>query len=165
MDLGNLEELKNLINEEIELYKGLKSLFEDKRLALVSNNVPSLLEVDDKILTCIEAIKSAVNHRRTIAKLSGNSNLNMSEMISLARGFSPELADELSQSKDKINSLLAEIAQTERIIKELLHHGMKLVTKTLNMITNSASIAGDYDRSGKNITTEIGQISSVVEEV
>ena len=51
------------------------------------------------------------------------------------------------------------------VIKELLRHGMNLVNKTLNMISNAAAIAGEYNSAGKNTHSEIDRISSVIEEV
>ena len=42
---------------------------------------------------------------------------------------------------------------------------MNLVNKTLNLISNAVSMAGDYNRTGKNVQSDIDRISSIVEEV
>lgn len=157
--------LINLIEDEIKLYESLKGLFEIKRQVLIQNDVEGLLEADDKILTKVEEIKSSVNLRQTLAKFIGKSNLNMSGMIELAKDIDSNEVERLEQLQLKINELTAEVARQERTIKELLHHGMNMVSKTLSLVTNAVSISGDYTRSGKNTQNPISQISSVVEEV
>jgi len=163
--LRNLEELKNLIDEEIQLYRVLDTQFEEKRKILISNNADELLKIDEKILNTVDEIKSAVYHRQTVSKLVAGKDLSLSEMISAAKESAPELAGEFEIAKDQIAKLSEEIARKERIIKELLRHGMNLVNKTLNLISNAASIAGDYNRTGKNVQSSIDRISSIVEEV
>lgn len=163
--MRNLEELKNLIDEEIQLYRVLDTQFEEKRKILISNNADELLKIDEKILNTVDEIKSAVYHRQTVSKLVAGKDLSLSEMISAAKESAPELAGEFEIAKDQIAKLSEEIARKERIIKELLRHGMNLVNKTLNLISNAASIAGDYNRTGKNVQSSIDRISSIVEEV
>lgn len=163
--MKNFEELKNSIFEEIELYKSLDTLFEEKRKILISNNADNLLKIDEKILNLVDEIKSVVCHRQTLAKLIAGKDLNMSEMIETAKEHAPELVCEFEHAQKQIKELSEEIARKERIIKELLRHGMNLVNKTLNLISNAASIAGDYNRAGKNVQSDIDRISSIVEEV
>lgn len=163
--MKNFEELKNSIFEEIELYKTLDALFEEKRKILISNNADNLLKIDEKILNIVDEIKSVVCHRQTLSKNIAGKDLNMSEMIEEVEKSAPELVGDFKNAKEQIIELSEEIARKERIIKELLRHGMNLVNKTLNLISNAASIAGDYNRAGKNVQSDIDRISSIVEEV
>lgn len=165
MDLGNLKVVKNLIEEELELYSDLNGLFEEKRKILVSNSVDALLEVDEKILNVVGAIQSSVNHRQLVVSKFGFKVENLTQMINFAKEYDNELAQEFKLTQEKINYLISEIAHKERIIKELLRHGMNMVNKTLNMISNATSMAGDYNSYGKSTNGEIDRISSVVEEV
>ncbi len=163
--MKNLEELKKSIYEEIQLYKTLDELFEEKRKVIISNKAEDLLKVDEKILNVVDSIKSAVNHRQTLSKILADKNLSISEMIELAKTSAPTLVGEFEAAQNQIIELSNEIARKERIIKELLRHGMNLVNKTLNLISNAVSMAGDYNRTGKNVQSDIDRISSIVEEV
>ena len=165
MDLGNLKTIKNLIDEELELYSVLNNQFEEKRKILVSNSVDELLVIDEKILNTVDSIKSSVNHRLILSNKFGLQATNLTQMISLVQSVDKELANEFKSTQIKINNLINEIAHKERIIKELLRHGMNIVNKTLNMIYSAASIAGDYNNHGQSVQNEIGRISSIVEEV
>lgn len=165
MDLGNLKTIKNLIDEELELYSVLNNQFEEKRKILVSNSVDELLVIDEKILNTVDSIKSSVNHRQILSNKFGIQATNLTQMISLVQSVDKELANEFKSTQIKINNLINEIAHKERIIKELLRHGMNIVNKTLNMISSAASIAGDYNNHGQSVQNEIGRISSIVEEV
>jgi len=165
MDLGNLKIIKNLIDGELELYSTLNNQFEEKRKILVSNSVDELLSIDEKILNTVDSIKSSVNHRQKLASKFGIYATNLSQLIVLSQEIDEEVANEFKISQEKINELISQIAHKERIIKELIRHGMNIVNKTLNMISNATSIAGDYNNLGQSVQGEIGRISSVVEEV
>ncbi len=165
MDLGNLKTIKNLIDEELELYSVLNNQFEEKRKILISNSVDALLSIDEKILNTVDSIKSSVNYRQTIARKFGIDATNLTQLIALSQNYDSELAKEFKFSQEKINGLINEIAHKERIIKELIRHGMNIVNKTLSMISNASSIAGDYNNHGQSVQSEISRISSIVEEV
>lgn len=165
MDLGKLREIKSLIDEEVELYSTLKSLFQEKRKVLVSNDVEALLSVDDRILNIVASIETAVNYRKRFSETHYGRNLNMSEMIFEAEKLDNDLAVNFKDGQTIVQNLMKEIAHEERVIKELLRHGMNLVNKKLNMISNATSIAGDYNRTGRSVNSSIDRISSVVEEV
>lgn len=163
--MNNLEELKNSIKEEIQLYNVLNTLFEEKRKILISNKAEDLLKVDDKILNTIDSVKSAVNHRQTISKLVAGKDLSLTEIIALAKSSQNSLVADFEAAQKQIVELSEELATKERIIKELIHHGINMVDKTLKLISNTTSIAGDYNRTGKNVQSDISRISSVVEDV
>lgn len=163
--MEQLKKLKILIDEEIELYEALSRYFEEKRQVLIANDVEGLLSVDDKILNTVDAIKAVVKSRMELCSLFGDANMGVSRMIEEARKCDPELADGFLKAKEKIQSLTEEIAAKERIIKELLYHGMKIVTKTLGVISGAVSSAEDYNSLGQNTHSNIDKISSIVEEV
>ena len=168
MNSEKLKLLKALIDEEVELYTTLSSYFEEKRKILISNSTDALLEIDDRILNTVASIKSAVNHRQNVTAKCGYSSLNMSQMIELAKNIDLNITEEFQASQFKIQNLIEEIAKKERIIKELIKHGMNMVNRTLGLIsnvTNSPSLSGDYNSYGKSNQSVISQISSVVEEV
>ena len=165
MDLGKLRGLKKLIDEEVQLYSKLKSLFQEKRKILISNKVDDLLIVDEKILNIVDSIKSSVNLRERISEQPENKQLTLSQIIAEAEKYDKDLAHEFSLAQQEVHTLIKEISHEEMVIKELLRHGMNLVNKTLNMISNAAAIAGEYNSAGKNTHSEIDRISSVIEEV
>ena len=115
--MKNLEELKKSIYEEIQLYKTLDELFEEKRKVIISNKAEDLLKVDEKILNVVDSIKSAVNHRQTLSKILADKNLSISEMIELAKTSAPTLVGEFEAAQNQIIELSNEIARKERIIK------------------------------------------------
>lgn len=165
MDLGNLTTIKNLIDEELELYSILNNQFEEKRKILITNSVDDLLAIDEKILNTVDSIKSSVNYRQTLSHKFGIEASNLTQMIALAQSVDEKLAHEFKITQEEINNLINEIAHKERIIKELIKHGMNIVNKTLNMISNASSVAGDYNHHGQSVQSQIGMISSIVEEV
>lgn len=165
MDLGNLKTIKNLIDEELELYSILNNQFEEKRKILVSNSVDDLLTIDEKILNTVDSIKSSVNHRQNLSNKFGIHSSNLTEMIALAQNIDTNLAEEFKMTQEQINELIKEIAHKERIIKELIQHGMKIVNKTLGILSNATSLAGDYNSHGQSTQGEINRISSIIEEV
>ncbi len=165
MDLGNLKTIKSLIDEELELYSILNEQFEEKRKILISNSVDNLLSIDEKILNTVDSIKSSVNHRQMISNKFGIQATNLTQMIELSQGLDNNLASEFKISQEKINELINQIAHKERIIKELIRHGMNIVNKTLSIISNATSMAGDYNNHGQSVQGEISRISSIVEEV
>ena len=165
MNIEKLKILKSLINEELELYTELDTFFEEKRKILISNSTEELLAIDDKILNTVASIKSAVNHRQQITFKCGYRSLNMSQIIELAKNIDADITEDFKITQKEINELINEIAKKERIIKELIRHGMNMVNKTLGLISNATTLTGDYNNRGKSTQGEINRISSVVEEV
>ena len=165
MNIEKLKILKSLINEELELYVELDNYFEDKRKILISNSTEELLAIDDKILNTVASIKSAVNHRQHVTLKCGYRTLNMTQIIELSKNIDITIAEEFKTIQKEINELIKEIAKKERIIKELIRHGMNMVNRTLGLISNATVLSGDYNNRGKSTQGEINRISSVVEEV
>lgn len=163
--MNNLEELKKSIDEEIQLYTTLNELFEEKRKILISNKADDLLKIDESILNTVDTVKSVVNHRQRISKLISGKDLSLSEIIAVANSSQSPLVSDFEFAQKQIVELTQELANKERIIKELIHHGMTMVNKTLKLIAGTTPIAGDYNRTGKNVQSGIDKISSVIEEV
>ena len=160
----NLKSFDNLIENEIALYGRLKELYIQKKQTLISNNMQELLAVDDAILNLLDEIKSMANHRQKFCKSIGKNNVCLSEIIKMAEDLDATLVDGFKVKQSRIKDLQEEIDRQESSSKELIKHGMIMVTKTMNLMSSTALVAGDYNNFGKNTQSELAKISSVSEE-
>lgn len=165
--LENLNNLNNLISYELGLYEKLRDFYAEKKKILIASKVDELCAIDDEILKLTDEIKSALNHRRTFCKGLGRENICLSDLEVEAKTLDKALADEFREKKQQTKTLIEEIKKQEKSSLELIRHGINIVNKTLNLITNKTAVpvAGEYDSSGKASPNGLMQMSLVSEEV
>lgn len=165
MSNNTLEQFKETIDKEIQEYEAMEELYKLKQAVLVQGRSDALWDVDAKIVDKINNIKTIANERKTVAKYLGDENLTMTDAIERAKFSNEALAKKLQSQKAKLNVLSNSISLYEKTNMDLIKHGLTMAEKTMSMIVSIvAPQPNQYDRSGKNLSNDKMQISSVVEE-
>jgi len=162
---ASLIQFKEIVDEEIIAYEAMEELYKIKQSFLVQGRSDALWEVDAKIVSRMENIKSLNLKRKEVAKYLGNEDLTMTEAIEKAKASNDVLANKLQVQKTKLNILSKSIQLCESTNMELIKHGLIIVGKTLNIIMNAVlPQTSEYNKFGKNIDNNKVEISSIVEE-
>lgn len=160
-----LEQFRETVDKEIQEYEAMEELYKLKQAVLVQGRSDALWDVDAKIVSKIDTLKTITSERKEVAKYLGNENLTMTEAINKAKASNDKLAEKLQNQKTKLNVLSNSISLYERTNMDLIKHGLVMAEKTMGIIIGVLSPQpNEYDKSGKNVGTEKMQISSVVEE-
>ncbi len=161
----NLLQFKDVVDEEIQAYEAMEELYKIKQAFLVQGKSDMLWEVDAKIVSRMENLKTLNVKRREIAKYLGNEDLTMSEIIEKAKYSNDGIAEKLQMQKTKLNILAKSIKLCETTNMELIKHGLVIVGKTLNIIIKAIlPSTNEYNQFGKNVENDKMQISSIIEE-
>lgn len=159
--------LENNLNREIDLYKELVDLFKEKQEILVSKDSEKLINIDVLIQNKAETIQELINTRIEIMhSISPKAEITMSDIISECEKQDNNLAKILIRQKDEVNSLVATLADLEKINIELTKYGIKVTNKVLQIILNNITIPStEYDKKGNTVNQQDIPLSSVNEEV
>src|SRR5574344_1563475 len=160
----SLAKFKEAVDEEIKVYEEMEDLYKLKQAVLVQCKTDELWDVDAKIVSHIDTVKSLSKKRQEAGKYLGNENITMSEIIEKAMEKNKELAESFKEQKKKLNTLTTSISLYENTNLELIKHGITMTDKKLKIIFDSiVPHAMQYDSMGKNKESSELEISSVVE--
>lgn len=157
--------LENNLNREITLYEELCLLYEEKRKILVSSSPEELEVVDTKVVNKSQEVKTAIEERlRIISEISKTTDC-LSDIINECAKEDKAQAEALEQKRCRINKIVKKLQQQDKTNIELTKHGLKVSSKIMQIILNTAIAANaEYDKMGKPITQTDIQISSISKE-
>ena len=162
--LEKLNLVKPLIQSVVDEYKELNSLYTEKTDVLVKGTSEDLVEIDNKIKEKFHVIATLQNTWMKKLSIKNVNEINLTYIEEQAAKFDLKLADEYKEIRNEISKLVDDLKKNQMINRELVHHGLKLVGKKLNLI-NEVAGGSEYDATGRSSTDRIKISSTIVEEV
>ena len=160
-----LIKFKEVIDEEIQAYETLDELYSIKQSILVQRKSDALWDIDSQIVKEAEIIKEINKKRKNVAKYLGNEDITLAEVIEKAKQSNKDLADKLSNQKERLNLLSNSLSHRENTNLHLIKHGLVMVQKTLDIIVDAiVPQTKQYNKDGKNTEMDKSLISSIIEE-
>lgn len=149
-DLKIYDEIENVIEEQIENYKEIEKLYITKQNILKRGSAQELFDIDYEIVDKYEKAKRVEIKRKTFFSVLGGENINLSEVIEMAKEDNSEKVPRLIEQKTQLNSLFEQIKHQEIINLELIKRGKQLVDKHIKIILDFVSPnTKEYDMNGK----------------
>ena len=164
--LQKLDEISIIIKKQIDIYKDIKDLYNDKRNILIAGDLTLLEKTDNEIIIKASEVNKYEIKRQIICnKLGINQNGgNLSEIINYAVNNSYD-AQNFINMKETINSLVDEIKELDKINRALISKTSEIIGNTIKIITNNAYInTCEYSNTGKKIENKGLELSSIIEE-
>lgn len=161
----DIQELENIVDNEINGYKNIEKLYVDKKEILIQGKAQELYDVDSKIEDTYKSIHNFSEARKNLSKKLNMPTFSMTDIINNLKETDKEAAVKFEQKKETVNKLAKKIFELEKTNLELLKHGSKITSKTLEIILRSLKpTTKEYNQKGQNIANEALEISSIVEE-
>ena len=162
--LEKLNLVKPLIQSVVDEYKELNSLYTEKTEILVKGTSENLVEIDNKIKEKFHVIATIQNAWMKELSVRSVEEVNLTYIEEQAAKYDLALAAEYKQIHDEVRELVEDLKKNQMMNRELVHHGIKLVNKKLNLI-NEAAGGSEYDSNGRSSSDRIKISSTIVEEV
>lgn len=156
-----------IVDEEIDAYVALKSLYVEKEEVLIKGKREDLFNIDTKILNQAKIIQEIETRRTDITKALGNEKITLTNIIDKLKTENSALAESFTQQRQKLQELTKDLKTLQKRHESLVEHSLKIVEKTIDIIYSVAAPQSEqYDKTGNNTKiNENNVISSVIEEV
>lgn len=135
-----MEKLLNILDEELELYKTILELSNNKTTLLKENKVKELeamtKEEEALVAKVIEKEKIRIQEVKNICKAYGKpeQNLKIEELCEFIDGSQ----DELLNYKKEIVKILEELKNINKINSSLINSSLEYINFTVNMLTETS---------------------------
>lgn len=165
MDNVIFKEIENIIDKEIDNYEKIEKLYMDKRDILVKGDILNLESIDNKIVDQYNRIKSISELRKNLSEKLSDKDLNLSEIISLAKKENYNNIEKFHLQQLKLQHLAKNIQIQEKNNFQLIQKGLNIVNQTIKIILDNIQVNNsEYNHCGRSQNNNI-EISSIVEEV
>lgn len=149
-----IEELKNLLKDELTLYKELIPVSEAKTRIIVENNLEALAEITgreqaavDKILSLERKREAVMNDIRTVINRK-NGEFSLRTLISLM-AQQPKEQKELSILRDELNAAVQRLAEINNRNRDLIQQSLELIEFNMNFIQSTRTLMADNSYTKK----------------
>lgn len=163
--IEKLNEINDIIQKQIDVYKNIKDLYNEKRNILIAGDLTLLEKVDNEIRTKANEINNYESKRKSLCiDLGLNENSGLSEIINYAikNNYNEE---SFVKNKKTINNLVGEIMELDKINRALIAKTGEIIDSTIRIITNNAFVnTNEYNSLGKRVETGSLELSSIIEE-
>lgn len=163
-----LQQIKEIVDEEIQAYESLGDLYTVKQSILVQGKSDALWDVDAQIISRADIIRSINQKRKNLFKYMGDENMSMSQIIEKAKASNEPIVENLEMQRTKLRILAKSLSLQEKTNMSLIKHGLTMVGKSIEIIVGAVMPElkrGHYNSSGHNVDMDKSEISSIVEEV
>ena len=163
--IEKLNEINDIIQKQIDVYKNIKDLYNDKRNILIAGDLTLLEKVDNEIRTRANEINNYESKRKSLCiDLGLNENSGLSEVVNYATKNNYDAQNFINMQKI-INNLVGEITELDKINRALLVKTSEIIDSTISIITNNAFVnTNEYNSLGKRVETSGLELSSIIEE-
>lgn len=163
--IEKLNEINDIIQKQIDVYKNIKDLYNDKRNILIAGDLTLLEKVDNEIRTRANKINNYESKRKSLCiDLGLNEKSGLSEVINYATKNNYDAQNFINMQKI-INNLVGEIKELDKINRALLVKTSEIIDSTIKIITNNAFInTCEYNNTGKKVENSGIELSSIIEE-
>lgn len=163
--IEKLNEINDIIQKQIDVYKNIKDLYNEKRNILIAGDLTLLEKMDNEIRTRANEINNYESKRKSLCiDLGLNENSGLSEIINyvLKNNYNVE---SFVKNKKTINNLVGEIMELDKINRALIAKTSEIIDSTISIITNNAFVnTNEYNSLGKRVETSGLELSSIIEE-
>lgn len=164
--IEKLDEINDVIKKQIDVYKNIKDLYNDKRNILIAGDLTLLEKMDNEIIIKANEVNKYELRRQILCKELGISQNggNLSEIINYAEINSYD-AQNFINMKKIINNLVDEIKELDKVNRALLAKTSEIIDSTIKIITNNVFInTCEYNNTGKKLENKGLELSSIIEE-
>ncbi len=143
-----LDELKNILNEELSIYRQLIPISEAKTKIIVDNDLEALSDITGKEQAAVDRILS-LEHKReavmndiriVINRKTGDFNLRT--LIGLL-GKQPSEQKALSILRDELNDAVQRLAYVNNRNQSLIQQSLEMIEFNMNIIQSTRTIMAD----------------------
>jgi len=144
--------LKEIIKNEIDIFKELLFLADQEKDAVVGNHVDALSAIVEKQQAALSNVKKAENERtRTLANIHAGSGLpegksRLSDIIGTAQG---ELHEDLKNLAAELENTAAKLRRVGMVNKMLIDTQLEYASFCINLMTGSQDTLNTYSGSGR----------------
>ncbi len=163
--IEKLNEINDIIQKQIDVYKNIKDLYNEKRNILIAGDLTLLEKMDNEIRTRANEINNYESKRKSLCiDLGLNENSGLSEIINYALKNNYNV-ESFVKNKKTINNLVDEIMELDKINRALIAKTSEIIDSTISIITNNAFVnTNEYNSLGKRVETSGLELSSIIEE-
>ena len=163
--IEKLNEINDIIQKQIDVYKNIKDLYNEKRNILIAGDLTLLEKMDNEIRTRANEINNYESKRKSLCiDLGLNENSSLSEIINYALKNNYNV-ESFVKNKKTINNLIGEIMELDKINRALIAKTSEIIDSTISIITNNAFVnTNEYNSLGKRVETSGLELSSIIEE-
>ncbi len=163
--IEKLNEINDIIQKQIDVYKNIKDLYNEKRNILIAGDLTLLEKVDNEIRTRANEINNYESKRKSLCiDLGLNENSGLSEVVNYATKNNYDSQNFINMQKI-INNLVGEIMELDKINRALIAKTSEIIDSTISIITNNAFVnTNEYNSLGKRVETSGLELSSIIEE-
>lgn len=143
-----IEELKNILKEELTIYKDLIPISEAKTKIIVDNNLNALQEITgkeqyavDRILSLEHKREAVMNDIRTVINRR-TGNFNLRTLITLMEK-QPEEQKALSVLRDELNDAIGKLVSINNRNKSLIQQSLEMIEFNINFIQSTRMLMAD----------------------
>ena len=161
-----LNEINDIIQKQIDVYKNIKDLYNDKRNILIAGDLTLLEKMDNEIIVKSNEVNKYELRRQILCNELGigHNGGNLSEIITYAENNNYD-AHNFVKMKETINNLVEEIKEYDKINSALISKTGEIIDSTIKIITNNAIInTCEYNIAGNMVENTGIVLSSIVEE-
>lgn len=141
-----IDELKNILKEELAIYKELIPISESKTRIIVENNLQALQEVTgaeqaavDRIMSLERKREAVMNDIRTVINRR-TGDFNLRTLIALM-GTQPQQQQELSKLRDELNDAVQRLVSINNRNKALIEQSLEMIEFNMNFIQSTRMVA------------------------
>jgi len=149
MTLASLiDELKNILKEELNIYRELIPISEAKTRIIVDNDLEALAEITGREQVAVDKIHSLEHKREAVMKdirtviNRRSGEFNLSTLIALM-GTQPEEQKALSTLRDELNNAVQRLVAVNNRNKELIQQSLEMIEFNMNFIQSTKMMLAD----------------------
>lgn len=156
-----IDELKNILSEELAIYKELIPISETKTRIIVENNLEALQEITgreqaavDRIMSLERKREAVMNDIRTVINRR-TGDFNLRTLISLM-GKHTQQQQELSKLRDGLNDAVGRLVSINNRNKALIEQSLEMIEFNMNFIQSTRMAADNtYTKHASKYETHI----------
>jgi len=141
-----IDDLKNILSEELAVYKELIPISEAKTRIIVENNLEALQEITgreqaavDRIMSLERKREAVMNDIRTVINRR-TGEFNLRTLISLL-GTQPAQQQALSKLRDELNDAVGRLVSVNDRNKALIEQSLEMIEFNMNFIQSTRMVA------------------------
>lgn len=148
-----IEELVQVMDDEIGIYKDLLPIAEEKTSAIIKNDLEELQVITNREQLVVEKITALERKREKVIEnigmvISRNpSTLNMKAMIKLLEK-QPKEQRQLKQIHDEMKDVIQRLVKINDKNKKLIETSLEMISFNMNVLQSSRVIAGNTYTKG-----------------
>ncbi len=163
----SLDKIEKIIDKEIETYLELEKYIDSKTSVLVKNDIPSLEEIDEKIIEKTTGVATLARARQQECINVERIDLTFSELVKHAFNVDSNQGKRFEEKRKNLEGIVKEIQKKNNINAKLIDNSLFIMNKTIDFILKIVAPELDsYTQNGQmRKLNDNYKISSIEQEV